>query len=372
MAVRDIPEKKVVIFAEVLEDAVDNVTHCAVHPHGRSSFALRAKVTSLPHRLFSHTRVSQGRYYSIEEYVPIRVDCELKFTFKEATASLIGAGQLLQGTSEVTHIDLVQHKGYIAACVGPHFSGELSRDWVQHHSDLGVESFYSFVPYGTDYMNGKYNTEGGLPHHVLEYLHGYGSFKPEPVLLSPQPAVEYLLFAPPASSFYFGQVAMMHACWYLQRYAYNFVLAVDTDEYLWVNSTIRRTQLSLRELLDEVPAFAATVVLHRYTYPKACQEDAMEPPSRARHRTAEPHWQGKLILRPLHVIEATVHSPIRVRRGMQPSVYDSSQDIFLKHVREGIGHIYGVPSCEGLIEDALEEPTRTQGPPSPAQTLRPS
>ena len=249
------------------------------------------------------------------------------------------------------YIDALEHRGRIAACVGPLFSGSLSEDWVTHHTDIGVERFYNFVPSGIDFMYGKHNTHGVLPDRIVEHLHGYAPFNSEPVSLSPQPAVENLLYSPPATSFYFGQVAMMHACWYMQRYLHEFILAIDADEYLWVNSSATSVPDSLGAWLDGVPANAAAVAIHRYTYPKACQKDVKDPPSRARSRIEAPHFQSKMILRPRDIIEATVHGPRRVEQGMHSVVHDPLQGVFLKHVREGVGHIYGVTGCEGLIQD---------------------
>ena len=330
------------------------MTHCFIDSQGRTSFAIPANVTRLPCGFFGHTRSSQGRSYAVEEYIPIRVDCELKEHVRYATASLVIAGEVpLPGTCEVMHIDAVRHRGRIAACVGPLFTGSLPEDWVTHHTDIGVERVYNFVPSGIEFMDGKYNTHGVLPDRVLEHLHGYAPFKPEPVSLSPQPAVENLLYSPPATSFYFGQVAMMHACWYMQRYSHEFILAIDADEYLWMNSTAINVPDSLGAWLNGVPLDAATVALHRYTYPKACQVHVKDPPSRASRRIETPHFQGKMILRPQDVIEATVHGPRRVKQGMHSTVHDPSQGMFLKHIREGVGHIYGITGCEGLVDDKV-------------------
>ena len=47
---RDVPENKLVVFAELAEYAVDELSHCNVQPFRHSSFLLPAKVTKLPFR----------------------------------------------------------------------------------------------------------------------------------------------------------------------------------------------------------------------------------------------------------------------------------------------------------------------------------
>ena len=338
------------IFAEVAEDTAGNITHCSVHPHRRSSFSIPAVVTKLPYQWFGQSRTSQGQYYAVEEYIPVRVTCQLDVDIKDATAGLIGAGQQLLGRCDVTDISTV-HSGRIAACVGPLVSGSLSQDWVTYHKGLGVQAFYNFVPSGTGFVNGKYNADGRLPHHIQAYLHAYGSFKPSAVSLSPQSRVENLLYAPPATSYYFGQCAMMHACWYMQRYAYDFILAIDADEYVWMNTTSLNSSKPLAAWLRSVPADAASVAVPRYTYPLACQEDAKQYPSQATRRTLYPHGLPKMILRPLAVHRATVHFVCNVREGMQYSV-DSAPEVYIKHTREHIDSTYTLErGCESLVQD---------------------
>ena len=47
---RDLPEDKLVLFAEVVEDAADAVSHCQLQLPDRTSIELPATVHRLPYR----------------------------------------------------------------------------------------------------------------------------------------------------------------------------------------------------------------------------------------------------------------------------------------------------------------------------------
>ena len=174
----------------------------------------------------------------------------------------------------------------------------------------------------------------------------------------PHANVQYLIYAPPATSFYFGQFAMMHACWYEQRYAYDFILDADTDEFVWLNSTLANQPQPLHAVLESVPANAATVTLRRYTFPPQCQpgENSNESPlvMRAVVRAANPDFQPKMILRPKGLLTATNHIPVDVREGMDWS-YDPGEWVYIKHIRPKGRHIYGLgDGCGDLVRDGTE------------------
>ena len=172
--------------------------------------------------------------------------------------------------------------------------------------------------------------------------------------LTPQASVEYLLYSPPATTYYFGQFGMMHACWYMQRYAYDFVLYVDTDEFVWLESSFMAGPKPLQAWLSQVPASAATVTLYRYNYPPPCQPSSAHAPlvERAVMRQESPHWQNKLILRPKDVFVATNHRPVDIRGGLQWG-YDRGDEIRVKHIRDGgFRYLEGSFDCSGMVPDS--------------------
>ena len=222
-----------------------------------------------------------------------------------------------------------------------------TRAWASRNSS-------ALVPGGREYTDGKYNANGDIPENILDYLHWSGTFRPEAVTLTPRASVEYLPYAPPATSFYFGQFAMMHACWYMQRYAYDFVLYVDTDEYVWLESSVMGRPKPLLAWLGTVPAKAATVTLHRFTYPPACQPSGAHAPmvERAVVRQEDAHQHSKMLVRPRDLLLATNHVPVDVRDGFEES-YDAVDEVRLKHIRDENFRYPGIFDCTDarLVQD---------------------
>ena len=289
---------------------------------------------------------------ALEDFVPIRVECDLRNTqFKHAAATLMAGDERLHGIADVFDIP-VERVGRLAACVGPLVSGALPQEWVRHHLGLGVEQIFSFVPSGTEYMDGKHNVNADIPRNILDYLHWSGTFLPKPVTLTPLESVEYMLYAPPASSYYFGQFAMMHACWFRQRHAYDFVMDLDTDEYIWLEAGMMSQPKPAHALLDSVPGDAAAVTLGRFVYPPKCQPTNKSVPlvRRAIMRQPLADWQGKFILRPRDVVIATNHKTVKVREGMQMSV-DLSRSAKIKHLRDEGLRYEGSFDCDSLVKD---------------------
>ena len=284
------------------------------------------------------------RSLALEEYVPIRVDCPLQQEqFSYAAASLKAGEDRLVGTIEIIDVP-TERAGLVAACVGPLVTGSLPVEWLKYHGELGVDHFFSFVPSGKEYTDGKYNTEGDIPHSILEYLHWFGKFRPQAINLESHPSLHYLLYAPPATGYYFGQFAMMHACWYEQRYAYDFIIDLDTDEYLWLNSTLARQPTPLHAVLGSLPANVATVHISRYTYPPKCQPselaDAAPLVQRAVVRTPNQDNSPKMILRPKDVVVATPHEPYAARPGKEIR-YDIGRQVYIKHFRSKGRYVQG-------------------------------
>ena len=110
---------------------------------------------------------------------------------------------------------------------------------------------------------------------------------------------------------------MMHACWYEQRYAYNFIIDLDADEHLWLTSTLALQPAPLHAVLKSMPANVATVHISRYTYSPKCQPselaDAAPLLQRAVVRTPNQDNSPKMILRPKDVVVATPHKPYAAR-----------------------------------------------------------
>ncbi|BDA51614.1 hypothetical protein COCOBI_19-1700 [Coccomyxa sp. Obi] len=351
-AYRDAPEDKLVVFGEVREEVADKLTECVIQKFDDTSFSLPATVIRLPSGHGGLKRNLGQRSFAWEEYVPVRVDCPLQQKeFRYATASLKAGEDILVGVSEI--IDMPRERiGLVAACVGPLVTGSPSAAWLKHHEELGVEQFFSFVPSGKEYTDGKYNIGGEVHPDILDYLHWGGKFLPQAINLEPHPSVRYLVYAPSATGFYFGQMAMMHACWYEQRYAYDFILDTDADEFIWINSTLARQPAPLHAVLRSVPANAATVTLERYTYPPQCQpsEHADTDPlvQRAVVRAYHPDFQPKMLVRPKDVVVATPHVPSEVRGGME-STYDLGRQVYIKHIRPKGKYIYGLgEGCDDL------------------------
>ena len=122
-------------------------------------------------------RTLEQRTRALEEYTPVRVECSLpEQGFKHAAVSLRAGDQPLLGVAEVVDVP-TQRAGTLAACVGPLVSGSLSQEWVRHHERLGVERFFSFVPSGKEYTDGKYNVAGDIPANILDYLQWSGTFR---------------------------------------------------------------------------------------------------------------------------------------------------------------------------------------------------
>ncbi|CAL8471744.1 g11286 [Coccomyxa elongata] len=320
-AYRDALEDRLVVFGELSEEMADTVTECVFHTFDDTSFSLPATVTRLPFSHIERTRELGHRSLALEEYVPIRVDCPLQQKqFRYAAASLKAGEDRLVGMTEVIDIS-TERVGLVAACVGPLVTGSLPAAWLDYHDKLGIDHFFSFVPSGKEYTDGKYNMEGYIPHTILDYLHWFGQFRPQAINLEPHPSLHYLLYAPPATGYYFGQFAMMHACWYEQRYAYDFIMDLDTDEYIWLNSTLAGQPAPLHAVLRSLPADVATVQIERYTYPLKCQPSELADTAplvqRALVRTSTTDNSPKMILRPKDVVVATPHEPYVAQRGMK-------------------------------------------------------
>jgi hypothetical protein len=162
-----------------------------------------------------------------------------------------------------------------------------------------------------------------------------------------------MLYSPPATTYYFGQYAMMHACWHKQRHAYDFILYVDTDEYVWLEASAMAAPRPLQALLAHLPDDAAALHMWRWTYPPSCQpanNSSIPLVQRAVLHLDHPHNLPKVVLRPRDVRNATNHWPLGVREGMRESV-EMPDKAKIKHLREsGKRYIEDAP-CSALIAD---------------------
>lgn len=376
------------IFAEVTEVVAGTVSSCVVHPFDEAALTIPATVdrfgtgcvvltcplragtcgdvvstmhASMLRRHWGY-RTLGGRRYGLEEFVPIRVECSLQQhpQLHLAMVALAAGEERLVGVTEMA--DIPQRRaGRLAACVGPQVSGALSPEWLEHHEQLGVERFFSFVPTGKEYTDGKYNINGDIPENILDYLHWSGTFPPEAVALAPRATVEYMLYSPPAGTYYFGQYAMMHACWYKQRHAYDFIMYVDTDEFIWLEAAAMTAPKPLHALLARLPDTTAALHMWRWTYPPSCQPGDSSVPlvQRAVLHVPEHHFLPKVILRPRDVRNGTNHWPQVVREGMRKSV-EMPDRAKIKHLRESGKRYIEQVACSGLITD--EERWRSRAP----------
>ncbi len=221
-------------------------------------------------------------------------------------------------------------EGTLAACLGVAYSHQDSSEWVTYHSKLGVEKFHQYYVAGI-------HTDSKDP--VRPVSHGHLQNMSWQELFPLGPELRYL----------FSQITMYNECLYRFRHAYEYLLVIDTDEYVRIAlPQYQNVPLPLPAFLSEnMPEHVAAMLLLIWAYPLQCQPESGSGTLVARSMLREPTAQvpglyeyvswingrNKMIIRPVGVLELCVHRICTVADDWDKQVFIPHDQAYVKHFR---------------------------------------
>ena len=225
----------------------------------------------------------------------------------------------------------------LGACVGPLFSHRVTlQPWLQYHKAMGVGHVTIY--------------QAKLAHHEgLRDAFGIYAVEPTAKLKEAEfqhtALVDWRVFSPPAMRYFAGQSTVYNDCLFRNRWTYDFLLIVDTDEVVKIRSPGFQNDLP-GFLHVSVPLLASTYMLPRVLYPRKCCQLQLGIDrgyfDSCQHFTEPDHWNGKMVVRPSLAEAITTHEMLQ---HISPSIRYKFADvnrIVLKHVKTGAS--YGIES----------------------------
>ena len=221
--------------------------------------------------------------------------------------------------------------------MGPLFSHRVTlQPWLQYHEAMGVGHVTIY--------------QAKLTHH--EGLRdAFGIFKVDPrahlreAEYERTALVDWRVFSPPAMRYFAGQSTVYNDCLFRNRWTYDFLLIVDTDEVVKIKSPGFQNDLP-GFLHVSVPLLASAYMLPRVLYPRKCCQLKLGVDrgyfDSCQHFTEADHSNGKMVVRPSLAEAITTHYLLQ---HISPSVVYEFADvnsIVLKHVKTGAS--YGIES----------------------------
>lgn len=277
--------------------------------------------------------------YRADVWTPVTLTCDSRaLLLAPVTVVLHPGGQAVDVRGMHTN-----HVGRLAACVATLYSDSPSAaEWLELTRGVGVEQFSIYHGDATLNFSSFKAAIWGL-HKVVEALQPFERFV--------APSVSWHAVAPGHGRWSFGQGTAHSLCLYSLRYAFDYVMMLDTDEYMFTPGT------SLVQFLDaELPHNVASAWFHRVTH-NYCDVDytpgkgsIFEQVATGTGESEQLDWfHGKSIVRPLLVDQFYVHMVRNATGAHEASVIIPQDKAFIKHVRIGATHNRAGGPCDVAV-----------------------
>ena len=319
------------IFIDAYGDAVDDIEGCRAG-RGRLAHTSPSTIMFLNDGHYSWPMrgyIVQCRWRA---YRPAWATLTLKSSSDDPTIDAHGTPSdqsKLPPPVGVHEVDTVS-SGSLAACVGVAYSHQDSQEWLSYHSNLGVARFHQYYVSGihTEQQNPvRPSSQGPFSPITWQEIFPLG------------PELRYL----------FSQITMYNECVYRFRYVYDYLLVIDTDEYVHIAMPqYQPLQPALPAFLaDNMPEHVAAMLLLMWAYPLQCQPQSATGTlvDRSRLREASAQMPGlydyvswingrnKMIIRPAGVLELCVHRICTVADDWDKQVLLPQDKAYVKHFR---------------------------------------
>ncbi|BDA44744.1 hypothetical protein COCOBI_06-2220 [Coccomyxa sp. Obi] len=265
------------------------------------------------------------------------VDCpeqEEEFRFVKVQ---LQSGHVHQQVVKVEDVP-AERAGAVVACVAPLFS--LRPDihhWLYYYTQLGVSRFHMYTPSLHAHEATHYNE----PHEVWMTVRGFnfrmGETHTDPFHPFDHPLVTWHHYSPSNRENYFGQVLMYNECLMRSKYAYDYAVLFDVDEFIYINTTTlgRKGPVPLPQFLRATfPSKVASLEFSAYAYPKNCPATttgSFFERHKIRDKNVLKH-HIKVVVKPKFVTEVFVHFVIAVVDGWEVKHVVPLESAFLKHI----------------------------------------
>lgn len=256
--------------------------------------------------------------------------------------STADTSNLLLQFSHIKVEEVKQEKvGQIGACIAPLFSSTPSlHDWLLHSRDMGIQHFYVYVPHGA-FIDAENYTRyaGSFPETGLRSRHPVRPFYSSTMF--------WYHLTPMQDSYYFAQMASYNDCIFRNRRRHDFLLLLDTDEFLFFDKKYESLQGFLNSALTpDKGAVQMGLSWHSYDCPREHGRQQFEAPDALREEqpdvgyfsSRDPEtWYngGKCIVRPLNIVFMHVHNPLAVVDGIELMQKVPPADAAMRHIRCG-------------------------------------
>lgn len=210
-------------------------------------------------------------------------------------------------------------RGRLAACLGVIYSHQpLLPNWFTYYSDLGVEHFHVYR----------------ARDHSLDQtaISGHDILFTRPFAPHVHPQATYHDVRPGKHRWQYGQATVHSLCIYSLRYTYDYIVLVDTDEYLW----FEKPNASLVAFLDRsLPPAVASARFANWYFP-ACFSNNTSVVDQYTTADGQPELHdsaGKCVVRPLGVKNFYVHKVYEPATGFEEAYNVPVEQAFVKHFR---------------------------------------
>ncbi len=222
-----------------------------------------------------------------------------------------------------------EKRGPMASCLGTLYGQkDIIHEWLDYHSALGVSHFRIY------YSPRHFGDADGPP--IEEFERSDVSWQQ----VMPLDEKHRRLYS---------QVTMMNECLYRLKYAYDYILMTDIDEFVYINPNRSQHANSLPGFIDSVlPEKTTAAVFLTWAYPTNCQPASSDgTPAYHQHviREDTPLYPGlnqycswmnsrsKMILRPRGVLESCIHNVCLEADGWDKQLQITEDIAFIKHFR---------------------------------------
>jgi len=256
----------------------------------------------------------------------------------------LGESSLASFRSPFTPVELIEvsRNGLIGACVSPLFAHTPHlMDWIQYHVELGVNEVQMYVPHASFIDAENYTSVyGSAP------LKGQrGRFRVQPFHSR---YVAWRHYTPRPSSYYFGQLATYNDCIFRNRRRYDFIMLLDTDEFVVLQQppllSFLETFLTENYSNIRLPNFYTSVacpvqedlqILEDFDIFVEPYPDASLLVVREGEEGGTANWNtgSKTIVRPLNVKATHTHGPVYLEEGKVKDFLIDAEIGGMRHVR---------------------------------------
>ena len=148
-----------------------------------------------------------------------------------------------------------ERKGHMGCCLGVLYGYQpIIHEWLDYHSALGVSHYRIY--YAPRHYGDIENP------HMTEFVRD-------------DVAWQQVLPLDGRHRRLYSQVTMLNECLYRLKYAYDYILMTDIDEFLVINPNKSQHNSSLPMFMDSVlPARTTAAVFLTWGYPSNCQPPA--------------------------------------------------------------------------------------------------